>query len=180
MRNLITPVQEATMPFSNLLRSAAGTCPFCNRKAGIISREHSQCRRTFKAGWNEMVTLAAEAANSHEFHGNSLQVSLTVIARRSYGDASTVGRALEEGWRRAVRHAQTDRSITHDEEIRLRRFRERLGLNSNISHVQATAELNRIPRKRLLSLTEDAAATVEHGGRLLKRFTKALRKAGSG
>ena len=168
------------MPLSNLRRSAAGTCPLCRQKAGILSREHSQCRRTFKAGWNEMVSLAAEAAKSHEFHANSLQVSLTVIARRSYGDASTVGQALEEGWRRAVRHAQADRSITHDEEIRLRRFRERLGLNSNGSHVQATAELNRIPRKRLLSLTQDAAATVEAGDRLLKRLSKALRKAGSG
>ena len=168
------------MPLSNLLKSAAGTCPLCHEKAGILSREHSQCRRIYDTGWQEMVTLAAEAAKSHEFHGNSLRVSLTVIARRSYGDASTVGRALEEGWRRAVRHAQADRSITHDEEIRLRRFRERLGLNSNSSHVQATAELNQIPRKRLLSLTEDATATVEDGDRLLKRFTKALRKAGFG
>ena len=168
------------MLLSNLLKSAAGTCPFCNQKAGILSREHPMCRRTYEAGWQEMVSLAAEAAKSHEFHGNSLQVSLTLIARRSYGDASTVGRALEEGWRRAVRHAKADGSITHDEEIRLRRFRERLGLNSNNSHVQATAALNRIPRKRLLSLTEDATATVEAGDRLLKRFTKALRKAGFG
>ena len=168
------------MPLSNLLKSAAGTCPFCHKKAGILSREHGQCRRTYEAGWNEMVHLAAEAAKSHEFHGNSLQVSLTVIARRSYGDASTVVRALEEGWGRAVRHAQADRSITHDEEIRLRRFRERLGLNSNSSHVQATAELNQIPRRRLLSLTQDATATVEDGDRLLKRLSKALRKAGFG
>ena len=168
------------MPLSNLLRSATGTCPFCHQKAGILSRGHPDCRRTFDAGWQEMVRLAAEAAKSHEFHGNSLQVSLTVIAQRSYGDASTVGRALEEGWRRAVRHAKADRSITHDEEIRLRRFRERLGLNSSSSHVQATADLNRIPRKRLLSLNEDAAANVENGDRLLKRLSKALHKAGFG
>ena len=168
------------MPLSCPLKSAVGTCPLCHEKAGILIREHSQCRRTFKAGWNEMVHLAAEAAKSHEFDANSLRVSLTVIARRSYGDASTVGRALEEGWRRAVRQAKADRSITHDEEIRLRRFRERLGLNNSSSHIQATAELNRIPRKRLLSLTEDAAATVEAGDRLLKRFTKALRKTESG
>ena len=125
-----------------------------------------------------MVNLAADAARTHEFDANALRVSLTIIARRSYGDANTVGRALEEGWRRAVRQAQADRSITHDEEIRLRRFRERLGLNSSNSHVQATAELNRIPRERLLSLTQDATATVEDGDRLLKRLSKALRKAG--
>ena len=168
------------MPLSNFLKSTAGTCPFCNQKAGILSREHPQCRQTFKAGWNEMVHLAAEAAMSHEFHANSLRVSLTVIARHSYGDAGTVGQALEAGWRRAVKQARADRNITHEEEIRLRRFRERMGLNSNSSHVQATAELNRIPRKRLLSLTEDAAAIVKDGDRLLKRFARALRKAGFG
>ena len=165
------------MPISNILKSAAGTCPFCNQKAGILSREHPECRRTFQAGWNEMVELAAHAAKSHEFHVNSLRVSLAEIARRSYGDASTVARALEEGWRRAVKQAKADGSVTHDEEIRLRKFRERLGLNRSSAHAQATAQLNRIPTQRLFSLTQAAATTVEDGDRLLKRLSKALRKA---
>ena len=33
------------MVLRNLLCSAAGTCPFCNQKAGILSREHPECRR---------------------------------------------------------------------------------------------------------------------------------------
>ena len=37
------------MPLSSLLKSAAGTCTFCNRKAGILSREHPMCRRIFQA-----------------------------------------------------------------------------------------------------------------------------------
>ena len=83
------------MPLSNLLKSAAGTCPLCNQKAGILSREHQGCRRTHQeAGWNEMVRLASGAARSHEFNPNSLQVSLAEIARRSFGDASTVQRQL--------------------------------------------------------------------------------------
>ena len=80
------------MPLSNLLKSAAG----------ILSREHPECRRTYQAGWNEMVRLADQAARAHEFNPNSLQVALTEIAKRSYGDASTVARALKEGWRRTV------------------------------------------------------------------------------
>ena len=88
------------MPLSNLLKSAAGTCPFCYQKAGILSREHPECRRTFQAGWNKMVGLAPDAARSHEFHPNSLRISLTEIARRSFADGSTVNQALEEGWRR--------------------------------------------------------------------------------
>ena len=167
------------MPLSNLLKSATGTCPFCRQKAGIIAREHPQCRRTFQAGWNEMVRLASDAAKSHEFHPNSLRVSLAEIARRSYGDASIVARALEEGWRRAVRCAAADGSITHEEEFRLRRFRDRLGLNRSSAHASATAQPNLTSRQRLTGLTQ-AAATVEDGDRLLERLSKALRKAGFG
>ena len=129
------------MPLSNLLESAAGTCPFCHQKASILSREHPGCRRAHQAGWKEMVGLAADAARSHEFHANSLQVSLAEITRRSYGDGChrTVARALEEGWRRAVQPcAAADGSITHEEEFRLRRFRDRLGLNRSSAHAQAT------------------------------------------
>ena len=165
------------MPLSNLLRSAAGTCPLCNQKAGILSREHPDCRRTHQAGWNEMVRLAGSAARSHEFNPNSLQVSLAEIAKRSYGNGSTVARTLEEGWRRAVRNAAADGSITHEEEVRLRRFRERLGLNRSRAHASATTQLNLTSRQRLLSLTQAAAITVEDGDRLLKRLSKALRKA---
>ena len=168
------------IPLSNLLKSVAGTGPLCNQKAGIISREHPECRRTYRAGWNEMLHLASHAARSHEFNPNSLQVALTEIARRSFGDASTVARALEEGWRRAVRKAAADGSITHEEEIRLRRFRDRLGLNRSGAHASATAQLNLKSRRRLTGLTQAAAATVEDGDRLLKRLSDALRKAGFG
>ena len=168
------------MPLSNPLKSAAGTCPFCNQKAGILSREHPECRRAYQAGWNEMVRLASGAARSHEFNANSLQVSLAEIARRSYGNASTVARALEEGWRRAVRKAAADGSITHEEEFRLRRFRDRLGLNRSSHHPSATTQLNLLSRHRLTGLTQAAATTVEDGDRLLKRLSRGLRKAGFG
>ena len=56
--------------------------------------EHPDRRQ---AGWKEMANLSTHAAKSHEFHPNSLRVSLAEIARWSYGDASTVARALDEG-----------------------------------------------------------------------------------
>ena len=86
------------MPLSNLLKSAAGTCPFCNQNADILSREHPDCRRTYQAGWNEMVRLAGSAARSHEFNPNSLRVSLAEIARRSFGDADPLS---TRRWKRA-------------------------------------------------------------------------------
>ena len=127
-----------------------------------------------------MVNLSALAARSQEFHPNSLRVSLAEISRRSYGDASTVARALEEGWRRAVIHAAADGSITREEEFRLRRFRDRLGQNRSSAHAQATAQLNLTSRQRLTALTQAAATTVEDGEHLLERLSKALRKAGFG
>ena len=168
------------MPLTNLLKSVAGACHFCSQNADILSREHPECRRTHQAGWDEMVRLAADAARSHEFNPNSLRVSLAEIARRSFRDASTVARALEEGWRRAVRHAAADGSITHEEEFRLRRFRDRLGLNQSSAHAQATKQLNLISRRRLTGLTQAATTTVEDGDRLLKQLSDALRKAGFG
>ena len=83
------------------MKSAAGTCPFCNQKAGILSSEHPDCRRTYQAGWNEMVELAAHAAKPHEFPANSLRVPLTEIAKPSHGDArysrTGTGKRLEKG-----------------------------------------------------------------------------------
>ena len=81
---------EPTMPLSNLLKSGAGTCPFCQKKAGVLSRLHSQCRRTFDTSFQEMVNLAAEAARTHRFNEKTLRLSLAEIARRSYGDGATV------------------------------------------------------------------------------------------
>ena len=78
------------MPLSNLLKSASGTCPLCHQKAGILSREHPECRRTFQAGWNEMVSLAADAARSPNFDEKSLRLILAQIARRSFGHGTTV------------------------------------------------------------------------------------------
>ncbi len=71
------------MPFSNLLKSAVGTCPFCNQKAGILSREHPGCRWTYGAGFQEMVNLATDAARTHAFDEKSLRLSLAEIAKRS-------------------------------------------------------------------------------------------------
>ena len=168
------------MPLSSILKSGAGACPFCRQKAGILSREHPECRKTHQAGWNEMVRLASGAARSHEFNPNSLRVSLAEIARRSFRDASTVAQALEEGWRRALRHAAADGSITHEEEFRLRRFRDRMGLNRSRAHASATTQLNLTSRRRLTGLTQAAATTVEDGEHLLERLSEALRKAGFG
>ena len=67
------------MPLSKLLKSALGTCPFCRQKAGIISREHPDCRRIHQAGWQEMVQLAAQAAGSPDFDENQLRLTIWTL-----------------------------------------------------------------------------------------------------
>ena len=52
------------MPLSNLLKLAAGTCPFCHQKAGNLSRsrEHPDCRGAYQTGWDGTVTPVSDAA----------------------------------------------------------------------------------------------------------------------
>ena len=73
------------MSFANLLRSAAGTCRYCGNKAGVLTRDHPECRRTFDVGWNRMVEIAADAVRYHAFDEKNLRLSLTEIARNSHG-----------------------------------------------------------------------------------------------
>ena len=86
------------MPLSNLLRSAAGTCPFCHQKASIISREHPECRQTFQAGWTEMIQLAADADRTRSFDEKSLRLSLVDTSPSApMGTATPSTKTLEEG-----------------------------------------------------------------------------------
>ena len=82
------------MPLSNLLKSAAGTCPFCHQKAGILARAHRDCQESFQSGWTEMVAIAAEAARTHVFDERALRLTSAEIARRSYWDGNTVNWAI--------------------------------------------------------------------------------------
>ena len=119
------------MPLSSLLKSAAGTYPFCHQKAGILSREHPECRQAYQAGWQEMVQLATQAAGPPDFDENQLPLTMAAVAQRSYADGDTVNQALETGWKLGVNHSMADGIITQDEEARLREFRDQLALGSD-------------------------------------------------
>ena len=166
------------MPLSNLLKSAAGTCPFCNQKAGILSREHSQCRRAFDAGWQEMVTLAAEGARTHTFNEKTLRLNLAEIAKNSYGDGATVNQALEEGWKRGIAHAMADGIITQAEESRLREFRDRLALNPTGADQGAAAQLEKASTDRLTLDARFAALAVDDPETHLNELEESLRQSG--
>ena len=165
------------MPVSSLLKSAAGTCPFCHRKAGILSREHSECRRTHDAGFQEMVNLATEAARDHSFNEKDLRLTLVGIARRSHGDGNTVNQALEEGWKQGVAHSMADGILTQDEESRLREFRDRLALADSGADRKAAEELERAATGRLTLDAKLAALAVDDPEPHLNDLSQALRQS---
>ena len=117
------------MPFSSTLKSAAGTCRDCRRRAAVIARAHRDCQDTFQPGWTEMVAIATEAARTHVFDEKTLRLTLAEIARRSHGDGATVNEALEEGWKQGVAHSMADGILTQAEEASLRDLRYRLALS---------------------------------------------------
>ena len=165
------------LPLSNFLKSAAGTCPFCHQKAGILSREHSQCRRTHDTGFQEMVNLAAEAARGHSFNEKDLRLTLAEIARRSYGEGNTVNQALEEGWKQGVAHSMADGILTQDEESRLREFRDRLALGDSGADRRAAEELEQAASDRLVFDARLAALAVDDPESHLNDLSHALRQS---
>ena len=95
------------MPPSNLLKSAAGTCRYCGQKAGVLSQSHTDCRRTFDAGFKEMVKLAAEAAKTHRFDEKSLRLSPAKTARRP----TATGTPLKHGRQTSADAARETRPV---------------------------------------------------------------------
>ena len=166
------------MTFSSLLKSAAGTCPFCHQKAGILSREHPECRRTHDAGFQEMVNLAAEAARDHSFDEKDLRLTLAGIAQRFHGDGATVNQALEEGWKQGVAHSMADGIISQHEEIRLRLFRDQLAMHPNNADTQAAAKLNQATTDWLILDARLAALAIDDPETHLHDLTAAFRQAG--
>ena len=164
------------MPPSNLLRTV--TCRYYGNKAGALTRDHAECRRTFDTDWNRIVELAAHAARSHSFDEKTLRLSMAEIARSSYGDGNTVNEALEEGWKRGVGHAMADGILTQAEEIKLREFRDRLTLDSTNADPKATAQLDKASRDRLTLDARLAAIATSDSEAHLNGLAQSLRDSG--
>ena len=166
------------MPLSNFLKLAAGTCRYCGNKVGLINRDHPGCRRTFDAGRNRMVELAAVAVRTHAFDEKALRLSLAEIARKSYGDGGTVNQALGEGWKRGVLHAMADGIMTQAEETKLQEFRDRLAQADSGADEQAAAQLDRASRDRLTQGARLAAVATSDPESHLNGLAQSLRDSG--
>ena len=104
---------------------------------------HGECRSAQEVGWNEMVAMAARAAEATSFNQRDLRLELMAVAQRSFYDGDGINAAIAEGWHRAVTASLADGILTQSEEARLREFREQFAV----------------------AVPEDAAAALELGAR---------------
>ena len=105
-----------------------GYCKYCGEQAGFLRKKHQACETVHRAGWDEMVAIAAESARAGEINAPSLRRRLAVIADRSLVSAHRVDVAIAEGWRQAVSDSLTDGVLTREEETRLREFRDHFAI----------------------------------------------------
>ena len=166
------------MPFSTILKSAAGTCRYCGKKAGGLTGDHLDCKTAHQSGWDRMVELAADAARFHAFDEKTLRLSLAEIARSTHGNGTTVNGAFEEGWKRGVSHAIADGIITQAEKAKLREFRDQTTLASTTADPKAAAQLGWASTGRLMLDARLAALTVDDAETHLNELSSAITQAG--
>ena len=124
-----------------------------------------------------MVQLAAQAAGSRDFDESHLRLTLSAVAKISYGNEDTVNQALEEGWKLGVDHSVADGIVTLDEEARLRELRDQLALGSDTADPGAMGQLDRASKDRLMLDARLAAIAVFDGGAHLYSLTETLRRS---
>ena len=168
------------MPFAQVLLSIRGQCRHCGQQAGVFKRDHTECRKTHQAGWQEMVSLVTQAAADHSFNETALRQSLSAIAQRPRATDEDIECALEEGWKQGVASAMADGMITRDEEERLRAFRDRLALGSSAADQDALAELDRAGADRVVIKARLAVISVQDGDGHLQDLALSIKQAGLG
>ena len=121
-----------------------------------------------------MVRLAAGAAGSRDFDESHLRLTLSAVAKISFGNEDTVNQALEEGWKQGVAHSMADGIITQDEEARLR---DQLALCSDTADPDAMKHLGKASRDRLMLDARLAAIAVFDGGAHLNELGESLNES---
>ena len=133
------------------------TCRYCNQNAGFLRQQHGQCRDLHTRGIREMTQLAAQAADTASFNETALRSTLQTIATRARATEEDISRAIADGWVQGVRNATHDGILTHEEEDRLRTFREHLVIGDLRGVVTGSAVLNRASAERISAQARQAA-----------------------
>ena len=111
------------------------------------------------------------------FDEGHLRLTMSAVAKISYGNEDTVNQALEADWKLGVDHSMADGIITQDEEARLREFRDQLALGSDTADPGAMGQLDRASQDRLMLDARLAAIAVFDGGAHLESLTETLKQS---
>ena len=124
-----------------------------------------------------MTGLAAQAAGTTGFNEAALRSTLQAIAARARATEDDISQAIATGWAQGVQSAMSDGILTHEEEDRLRTFREQLALGDLPSVATGSATLDRAARDRISAQARRAALAVGDSGGAIQELDNTLRRA---
>lgn len=124
-----------------------GRCRFCGDDAGLLRREHRECRSAHAQGRKRVVRLVQQADWSEQEVGR-LRQEIRQIAGRSYIPAGDLRTLVVEGWAEAVEQALDDHLVTLQEEDRLLRLQEAFNLSDQ--ELDREGALTRLNQGRVL------------------------------
>ena len=154
-----------------------GNCKYCGQKAGFLRSKHGMCEVNYREGLRDMRSLASRAAASPEFNQATLYESLSAIAQSSLAGESDIQAAIVAGWNQAVSESLADGVLTHDEETRLREFRDSLALTREDTRA-SDARLEGASRDRLMLDARLAALAVSDAETHLRELGQMLEGSG--
>ena len=105
-----------------------GDCTYCGKSAGILNKEHKECRHTFDAGSQHMTALVSSTILQGK-PLDTLESELEDIARSHFIDASQTRGYLIKGWELAAHLALDDHLLSKEEESRLVALQDRYSLS---------------------------------------------------
>ena len=118
-----------------------GDCIYCGKPAGLLKKEHKECRDSFEKenrrkselienGKREMTSLVS----STFIQGkplDSLEQELRKIAESHLIDSSNIKEYLIKGWEEAIEMALEDNVLSKEEEAKLAGIREKFSLSQD-------------------------------------------------
>ena len=153
-----------------------GNCRHCGEKAGFLRKEHGGCKELHQSGWDEMVAVAMAEAESPAFSQSQLRLRMMDIAKGSFHDGNGINAAIAEGWRRSVKASLSDGILTHDEESRLRDFREQFAIDEGAS--ESLEVLDSAARDRVMLDARLSALATGDGQTHLDELAHSVRQLG--
>lgn len=105
-----------------------GDCIYCGKTAGLLNKEHKECRLTHDAGSQHMTALVSSTILQGK-PLDTLESELENIARSHFIDASQTRGYLIKGWELAAHLALDDHLLSEEEESRLAALRDRYSLS---------------------------------------------------